>query len=79
MPAERFATSAIKNKLKREDVYRHQKKQRGQEKLKRRLALAEAERKDPEAKQVSFKHLTRHSSYTRPSSATNSPECPKDS
>jgi ribosome production factor 1 len=53
MPADRFYASSIKNKMKREDVHRAMKKKKGQEKLKRRLALAEAERKDPEARQVS--------------------------
>ena len=52
MPPERFNASYIKNKIKREDVHRQQKRKKGQEKLKRRLALAEAERKDPEARKV---------------------------
>ena len=39
--------------MKREDVHRSMKRKKGQEKLKRRLALAEAERKDPEARKVS--------------------------
>lgn len=38
--------------MKREDVSRSLKKARRQDKLKRRLALAEAERNDPEAKKV---------------------------
>jgi ribosome production factor 1 len=44
--------------MKREDVHRQQKRKKGQEKLKRRLALAEAERKDPEARKV-WKRRTR--------------------
>jgi ribosome production factor 1 len=54
MPPTRFNPSSIKNRIKREDVHRAQKKIKAQEKLKRRLALAEAERKDPEAKKVGF-------------------------
>ncbi|KAF9511242.1 hypothetical protein BS47DRAFT_1395247 [Hydnum rufescens UP504] len=46
----RVTSSSIKNKIKREDVYRALKKKRGQAKLARRLALAEAERKDPQEK-----------------------------
>lgn len=52
MPPERLNASRIKNKIKREDVHRQQKRRKGQEKLKRRLALVEAERKDPEARKV---------------------------
>ncbi|KAG8684475.1 hypothetical protein FRC08_013670 [Ceratobasidium sp. 394] len=51
MPPTRFEPSLIKNRHKREDVHRSKKKEKGQEKLKRRLALAEAERKDPSLKQ----------------------------
>ncbi|KAG9128538.1 hypothetical protein FRC07_003427 [Ceratobasidium sp. 392] len=51
MPPTRFEPSLIKNRHKREDVHRSKKKAKGQEKLKRRLALAEAERKDPTLKQ----------------------------
>ncbi|KAG8744985.1 hypothetical protein FRC10_009093 [Ceratobasidium sp. 414] len=50
MPPTRFEPSLIKNRHKREDVHRSKKKAKGQEKLKRRLALAEAERKDPSLK-----------------------------
>lgn len=52
MPAERFNASYIKNKIKREDVHHQQKRKKGQEKLKRRLALVEAERKEPGARKV---------------------------
>ncbi|KAG8689459.1 hypothetical protein FRC09_012414 [Ceratobasidium sp. 395] len=51
MPPTRFEPSLIKNRHKREDVHRSKKKAKGQEKLRRRLALAEAERKDPSLKQ----------------------------
>ncbi|KAF8677426.1 Brix protein [Rhizoctonia solani] len=50
MPPTRFEPSEIKNKIKREDVHRSSKKSQAQEKLKRRLALKEAERKDPSLK-----------------------------
>ncbi|KAG8715964.1 hypothetical protein FRC11_012109 [Ceratobasidium sp. 423] len=50
MPPTRFEPSNIKNKVKREDVHRSSKKSKAQEKLKRRLALKEAERKDPSLK-----------------------------
>ncbi|CUA70685.1 Ribosome production factor 1 [Rhizoctonia solani] len=50
MPSTRFEPSRIKNKIKREDVHRSSKKSKAQEKLKRRLALKEAERKDPSLK-----------------------------
>ncbi|KAJ1306628.1 hypothetical protein OPQ81_007624 [Rhizoctonia solani] len=50
MPPTRFEASRIKNKVKREDVHRSSKKSKAQEKLKRRLALKEAERKDPSLK-----------------------------
>ncbi|KDQ06649.1 hypothetical protein BOTBODRAFT_167917 [Botryobasidium botryosum FD-172 SS1] len=52
MPSARIPPKLIKNKQKREAVYAKAKRERGQEKLKRRLALAEAERKDPEAKKA---------------------------
>ncbi|CAE7074936.1 unnamed protein product [Rhizoctonia solani] len=47
MPPTRFEPSRIKNKIKREDVHRSSRKSKAQEKLKRRLTLKEAERKDP--------------------------------
>ncbi|KAH7335462.1 Brix-domain-containing protein [Rhizoctonia solani] len=50
MPPTRFEPSSIKNKIKREDVHHSSKKSKAQEKLKRRLALKEAERKDPSLK-----------------------------
>jgi ribosome production factor 1 len=56
MPPTRFEPSSIKNRHKREEVHRSTKKAKGQEKLKRRLALAEAERKDPSLKQVRVLH-----------------------
>ncbi|QRV88710.1 Brix domain protein [Ceratobasidium sp. AG-Ba] len=51
MPPTRFAPSLIKNKEKREEIHQSRKKSKGQEKLRRRLALAEAERKNPSLKQ----------------------------
>jgi hypothetical protein len=54
MPPTRFEPSSIKNRIKREDVHRSAKKSKSQAKLKRRLALKEAERKDPSLKQVSM-------------------------
>jgi len=50
MPTSRFEPSVIKNKVKREEVARKQKKQKRQDKLQRRLALAKAEAADPVAK-----------------------------
>ncbi|KZT71988.1 Brix-domain-containing protein [Daedalea quercina L-15889] len=50
MPSSRFEPSTIKNKVKREEVARRQKKQKRQDKLQRRLALAKAEADDPVAK-----------------------------
>lgn len=52
MPSARFEPSSIKNKIKREDIARKQKKQKSQEKLQRRLALAKVEADDPLAKKV---------------------------
>jgi ribosome production factor 1 len=50
-PAQRQNPTAIKNKIKREEVTRSRKKAKRQEKLKRRLALAEAEKDDPTARE----------------------------
>ncbi|KZT27726.1 Brix-domain-containing protein [Neolentinus lepideus HHB14362 ss-1] len=47
----RFEPSLIKNKVKREDVYRKRKKAKSQDKLQRRLAQAKLEANDPAAKQ----------------------------
>ncbi|EPQ56372.1 Brix-domain-containing protein [Gloeophyllum trabeum ATCC 11539] len=47
----RFEPSLIKNKVKREDVYRKKKKAKSQDKLQRRLAQAKLEASDPAAKQ----------------------------
>ncbi|KZP01455.1 Brix-domain-containing protein [Calocera viscosa TUFC12733] len=51
MAPTRFAVSEIGNKHKRQDVYRQRKKEARQEKLKRRLALAKAEKEDPQLKE----------------------------
>ncbi|GLB41858.1 putative brix [Lyophyllum shimeji] len=50
MPATRLQPSAIKNKIKREEIARKNKKAKSQEKLKRRLAQAKLEANDPAAK-----------------------------
>ncbi|EUC59113.1 ribosome production factor 1 [Rhizoctonia solani AG-3 Rhs1AP] len=50
MSPTRFEPSKIKNKIKREDVHRSSRKSKAQEKLKRKLALKEVERKDPSLK-----------------------------
>ncbi|KAI0675483.1 Brix-domain-containing protein [Trametes maxima] len=50
MPTSRFEPSAIKNKVKREEIARKQKKEKRQEKLQRRLAQAKLEANDPLAK-----------------------------
>ncbi|TFK51640.1 Brix-domain-containing protein [Heliocybe sulcata] len=47
----RFEPSLIKNKAKREDVYRKKKKAKSQDKLQRRLAQAKLEAQDPATKQ----------------------------
>ncbi|KIP09980.1 hypothetical protein PHLGIDRAFT_101801 [Phlebiopsis gigantea 11061_1 CR5-6] len=50
MSSSRFEPSSIKNKIKREEVARKQKREKGQSKLQRRLALAKAESDNPAAK-----------------------------
>ncbi|KAB5594488.1 Ribosome production factor 1 [Ceratobasidium theobromae] len=55
MPPTRFEPSRIKNRIKRQDVHREAKRSKGQAKLKQRLALKEAERKDPSLKQKRIK------------------------
>lgn len=52
MGTGRFEASAIKNKIKREDVARKNKKAKRQDKLRRRLELAKEEANDPAAKKV---------------------------
>ena len=52
MPTDRFEPSAIKNKMKREEVARKQKRDKRQAKLQRRLAQAKAEAQNPAAKKV---------------------------
>jgi ribosome production factor 1 len=53
MPSShRFEPSAIKNKQKREQVFHKAKKEKGQAKLHRRLAIAKREADDPKAKKV---------------------------
>ena len=56
MPTTRFEPSSIKNKFKREEVFRKTKKASGRQKLQRRLARAKAEANDPTAKRVSVPH-----------------------
>ncbi|EKM81789.1 hypothetical protein AGABI1DRAFT_118863 [Agaricus bisporus var. burnettii JB137-S8] len=57
MPAARFEPSSIKNKIKRQDVFRKGKKARTQAKLQKRLAQAKLEANDPAQKK---KRLTEH-------------------
>jgi ribosome production factor 1 len=52
MPPIRFEPSSIKNKVKREEVFRKSKKARNQLKLKKRLEQAKLEASDPAAKKV---------------------------
>ena len=52
MPTSRFELSAIKNKVKREEVVRRKKKAKTQAKLQKRVALAKLETNDPAAKKV---------------------------
>jgi len=52
MPTSRFEPSAIKNKVKREEVVRRKKKAKTQAKLQKRVALAKFETNDPAAKKV---------------------------
>jgi len=55
-PSSRFEPSAIKNKIKREDVAAKNKKAKNQQKLQKRLAQAKVEASDPVAKKVRY-HL----------------------
>jgi hypothetical protein len=55
-PSSRFEPSAIKNKIKREDVAAKNKKAKNQQKLQKRLAQAKLEASDPVAKKVRY-HL----------------------
>jgi ribosome production factor 1 len=52
MPTDRFEPSKIKNKMKREEIARKQKRQKGQSKLQKRLEQAKAEADNPAAKKV---------------------------
>jgi len=52
MPTSRFESSAIRNKIKREEVVGRKKKARTQAKLQKRVALAKLEANDPAAKKV---------------------------
>jgi len=53
MPASRFEPSAIKNRLKREEVARKTRKAKNHLKLQKRLAQAKLEANDPAIKKVS--------------------------
>jgi hypothetical protein len=55
MSTARSNTSSIKNKLKREEVFRKTKKAHGRQKLQKRLAQAKAEANDPAAKKVGLR------------------------
>jgi len=52
MPSARFELSSIKNKVKRQEVARKLKREKGQRKLHSRLSIAKAEQSDPAAKKV---------------------------
>lgn len=52
MAPSRFNASQIRNKIKREEIHRAAKREKKQDKLKRRLAQAEVEKKNPEEKIV---------------------------
>jgi ribosome production factor 1 len=54
MSTKRFEPSSIRNKIKRQEVVRKHKREKGQKKLQTRLAQAKAELKDPATKKVSF-------------------------
>jgi ribosome production factor 1 len=57
MAPTRFNASQIRNKVKREEVHRSAKREKKQAKLKRRLLQAQAEKNNPEEKQVSLGHM----------------------
>lgn len=59
MAPERFEPSAIKNKIKREEVARRAKRAKRQAKLQKRLARAKEEESDPLAKKVSLRTRSR--------------------
>lgn len=59
MAPERFEPSAIKNKIKREEIARKAKRTKRQAKLQKRLARAKEEESDPLAKKVSLHTLSR--------------------
>ena len=52
MPSARFEPSSIKNKVKRQEIARKLKREKGQRKLQSRLAIAKAEVTDPGSKRV---------------------------
>ena len=52
MPSTRFEASSIKNKVKRQEIVRKLKREKGQRKLQSRLAIAKVEVADPAAKKV---------------------------
>lgn len=52
MPSTRFEPSSIKNRVKRQEVVRKLKREKGQRKLQSRLAIAKTEVADPGAKRV---------------------------
>ncbi|EJU03799.1 Brix-domain-containing protein [Dacryopinax primogenitus] len=56
MPPTRFSISDIRNKHKRQDVYRRRLKEGRQEKLRRRLERAKAEKEDPELRKARLHH-----------------------
>ena len=52
MPSTRFEPSSIKDKAKRQQIVRKLEREKGQRKLRSRLAIAKAEVTDPVAKKV---------------------------
>lgn len=56
MPSTQFEPSSIRNKVKRQEIVRKLKRERGQRKLQSRLAIAKVEVADPVAKKVCLPH-----------------------
>ncbi|KAL5531320.1 hypothetical protein ACEPAG_4197 [Sanghuangporus baumii] len=80
MATNRFQSSLIKNKIKREEVSRRSKKSKRQEKLRKRLARAKEEANDPLAKKKRLaENVPRTLDNTRefdPSTLTAAPPAP---
>jgi hypothetical protein len=72
----RFEPSAIKNKVKREDIAAKNKRAKNQQKLQKRLAQAKLEANDPTAKKVCSASFINTSFGLRFGTETSSGECP---